>query len=319
MRKLLGGFAIVGALVLLGAPAASAYEVGDGCVGDDVKTGSSALSLNNGTEGAPYQPRVVEAAVITRWRVQMAAGIEPLPQRLLVLTQAGPEAERKIAESTLETLLPGDNQFATRIPVPANTWVGLGGPNGGLFCQSAPAHIVGFVEDPFELGETREYEAIANSGTPVIVTVEEDRDGDGYGDASQDRCRALAFLQTPCPISLVAGAKATKAAILLTVGTGPPARVFVSGKVAWRVKPKPGGLHKQLSVGLGAGAQDVGYEGTATFRVPLPKAVKRRLGKLTPRQSLKARLYVEAIDLAGEPASTQLVTVKLPGRAKSPR
>ena len=216
-------------------------------------------------------------------------------------------------------MVTGSNQFATRIPVPANTWVGLGGPNGALFCQNAPLHILGFVEDPFEISENREYELIPNSGVPVVVAVEEDRDGDGYGDKTQDLCPALASLQTPCPISLTTSAKVTKAAILLTVGTGPPARTYVSGQVAWGFKPKAGGKRKRLIVGLDGGSQDVGYEASAVFTVPLPKAVKRRLAKLPSKKSLKARLNVEGIDVVGSAPTRTSVTVKLPGRAKPSR
>ncbi len=321
MRRLLGTVGTVLALGLLATPMASAVEqeVGDGCIGDDVKTGSSALLLSNGPEGAPYQRRVIEPSVITSWRVQVGPGIKPLPQRLLVLSQVEPESERKIAESALETVGPGSNEFATRIPVPGNTWVGLGGPSGGLFCQDAPLHIVGFVEDPFELGEARKPDEISGSGVPVVVKVEEDRDGDGYGDKTQDQCSSLAFLQTPCPIRLAVSAKATRAAILLTVSTGPPARVYVSGKVAWSFKPKGGGLHKSLAAGLNAPNQEVGYEATATFRVPLRKAVKRRLSQLPARRSLRARLYVEAINPAGDPPSHQSLVVDLPGRKKPGR
>ncbi len=323
MRKLLATLGAVGALVLLGAPVAAALpqEVGDRCAANGTMADTTAIVLNNSLEYGQLPPVVPPegAKVITRWKVNAPPGTEPISQQLVALKQVGEESDQLVGESALETVVGGAaNEFTTRIPVPEYAHVGLRGPSGALTCEDTDGHLGGLVEGPWATGESREFE-IKFLGVPVIAYVEVDRDADGYGDETQDLCPALASVQAACPIALTASAKVTGAAILLTVSTGPPARVYVNGQVGWGFKPKGGGKRKRLIVGLAGGAQEVGYLASATFTVPLPKAVKRRLGKLAPKQSLKAKLDLEAIEIAGAPATLKSLTVKLPGRKKPAR
>jgi hypothetical protein len=51
------------------------------------------------------------------------------------------------------------------------------------------------------------------------------------------------------------------------------------------------------------------------FRIPLPRTVLRRLGRIGPRESLRAKITARSTDLAGRVKNTRL-TVRLRGREK---
>jgi hypothetical protein len=66
--------------------------------------------------------------------------------------------------------------------------------------------------------------------------------------------------------------------------------------------------------GLSAGAARTVLPGAVvSFRLQLTKAVLRRLGRLSPRQALRAQVTVRTTDLAGR-ENDRLVAVKLRGR-----
>jgi len=158
--------------------------------------------------------------------------------------------------------------------------------------------------------------AKANGDATVSVLGEPDRDGDGFGDETEDGCPWNAALQTECPPVRpeVESAKPQRRAILVAVGVSSQAQVQVFGQVSWQVRQKAGRGNRGLTVGLGAGASRTVLPGTvAGFRLPLRKAVRRRLGRLTRRQALRAQVTVRTTDLAGR-ENDRLVTVKLRGR-----
>lgn len=102
-------------------------------------------------------------------------------------------------------------------------------------------------------------------------------------------------------------------AILVTVGASYPSQVEVFGQVRWKVR-QPGGKRVNLFQALSAGAARAVSPGTKVrFRVPLPKTVLRRLGRIDPSQRLTARLKAFTHDLAGREVVRE-VRVRLPGR-----
>src|SRR5262249_17204002 len=145
----------------------------------------------------------------------------------------GEEEARKIGESSLETVSPGSDEFATRIPFQGlHPLVGTHGPSETLYCAEEGA-LSGVVEGPFAIGETRRMKITTGVGTPVALTVEPDLDGDGYGDLTQDGCPRLAAVHEACPfVRLRSHVTAiAKRAILLQVSTGDPTTVQVNGQV----------------------------------------------------------------------------------------
>jgi hypothetical protein len=327
VRRYLVATAVAAALCLLAAPGASALmEVGNPCVADGTEADATVLGLSN--QGSlPFMQPVAPpegAHVITRWRVQVGPGIGPVAQQLVASHQVGEESDRKVGESAVETLVAGSNEFATRIPVSEYDHIGLRGPEQTLICHQQ-MNTAGRLKGAFAIGETRRFEVLVHIGAPVIARVEPDRDGDGYGDETQDGCPWNAALQTECPpvTPKVDSVTPKQSAILVAVGVSSQATVQVFGQVSWQVRQKSGqgGGHARkgdrgLTVGLSAGAARTVPPGTVvSFRLPLTKAVLRRLSRLTPRQALRVQVTIRTTDLAGR-ENDRLLTVKLRGRKR---
>jgi hypothetical protein len=248
-------------------------------------------------------------------KVRVAPGNGPLAQQLVVVQQTGEESARKVVESGLETVVEGSNEFAARIPVPQFSLIGLDGPAATLFCSEEALHTAGVVKDPYAIGESRHYEVRVNFGVPVVAVIEPDRDGDGYGDETQDGCPAVTALQTACPTVTLTRRKAAvgKRAILVQIRVSSEAEVRVFGQVSWQVRQR-GGESRGLTAGLSAGRTRTVAAGTTTiFRLPLTKPVKRRLERLEPNESLRAQLTARVTDLGGHVAERRF-KVRLKGR-----
>ncbi len=147
------------------------------------------------------------------------------------------------------------------------------------------------------------------------VVGEPDRDGDGYGDETEDGCPWNAAVQVECPPVTVKvnSTTVTRRAIVVKLGVSSEAKAQVFGQVSWQVR-QPHGGKRGLTVGLSAGAPRTVLPGTvASFRVPLTKAVLRRLGRISPQQGLRAQMSVRTTDLAGR-ENDRVLTVKLRGR-----
>lgn len=149
----------------------------------------------------------------------------------------------------------------------------------------------------------------------VSLAGEPDRDGDGYGDETEDGCPWNAAVQVECPpvTVKVRSTAVTRRAIVIELGVSSEARVQAFGQVSWQVSEGHGRKHG-LAVGLSAGEPRTVLPGTvASFRVPLTKAVLRRLGRISPRKALRARMSIRVTDLAGR-ENDRVLTVKLHGR-----
>lgn len=318
---------VVLACALAGAPSASAaaflnwpQQFGDSCAATATAPGQTAIAITNNMSGAALsvQAPPEEAGVITRWKVNAPTGIGPIPEQLVAFHQVGPEEDQLVGESTLETVVSGAaNEFATRVPIPEEAQIGLRGPGGALICNE-PAHLAGLVAEPWAVGESRHFKIEVSTGVPVVATLEPDRDHDGYGDETQDKCPEQPLVHTACPLVILRPyAKAFRRGILVEVSTGDPTRVEVTGQVGWGYRPPGGGPNKRLIVGLSAGGpQEVGSGATVGFWLPLPKSVIRRLGKLTTQEKLNAHLWVVATDVIGH-QTTRKMGVRLPGYLKA--
>ncbi len=133
--------------------------------------------------GAPH-------AVIARWKVHLGSGLGPLAQQLVAFKPME-EGLENVGESSVETLVDGMNEFATRIPIPEYARVGLRGPTATLYCDAVPNSFLGVVEGSFPAGQTRNPSSQLDKGAPVVAIIEPDRDGDGYGDSTQDQCQSF--------------------------------------------------------------------------------------------------------------------------------
>jgi hypothetical protein len=309
--------AVAATLLGVGAAGASAsQEVGSTCVANATRPNSTALVLYTNGALVP-QPNVIPAGVITRWKVQAPADQAPIQQRLVVNRQVGEQDDSKVGESALETIGPGTNEFATRVPAPEYAHVGLTGPDGALYCEGVSMDTAGIVDGAWPVGETRHFGVEADDSVPVVAVVEPDRDGDGYGDETQDGCPQGAAYQSACPlVHLGAVARAKPGAIFVDVTPSAEAKIYAWGKVGWRTSTRSGKSHPQ-TVELGPTKYKWVAGGVAErIKLPLPKGVIRRLNRIPARETLRAKVFVHSIDLAGRP-STENLGVALRGRGRS--
>ena len=311
--------------LLLAAPGAgAATEIGQPCIGNGIEANRTLLVFSG--NGSPLlQPVTPEEPpqVITSWKVQAGPGLAPQQQRLevyRVLNEA--QDYRKEAESATETVREGVNVFPTRIPVDSYTgYLGLYGPGGALACKSTPRSVGGFFEGAAAGGETRNVKSAIELGVPLMATIEDDRDRDGYGDVTQDKCPTSATYQSECPpLALHVKVQPAQRAIVVQVSVSTTASVEVFGQVGWNYKPKPGlktagDKPTRLIISLQGPKRTVQPGRARSFRVPLPKAVLRRLGRLGPSESVRAKLTVAGINLAGRETHSHL---RVPLRGRGP-
>lgn len=307
--------------------ASAATEVGNDC---PAVTGTSGLTLLQLAKapGSPLPSTVPTAGVVTKWKVNLEfAPSTAITEKLKVFHATGNLNEfRAVGESAEHILARGINVFETRVPVQAGDQFGLYGPgpaSGGIYCAGVPGDVVGGLSGDAAVGSTNEFGPAAGIQVAVSAIIEPDADGDGFGDETQDRCPQSASYQGECPppiprVDLQVKAKVRKRAILLRVTPTGQATVDPYGQVGWGFKPNPklktaGAKPKRLIVGLSGHKKEV-FPGTTTkFRIGLPRLVRERLAKLTPRESVRAKLTLRATNLAGVSKNTRL-RVKLKGR-----
>lgn len=297
-----------------GAPASS--EAGWNCTATGSEAGWTLLATPH--EGSPVSPLVKESSgVIVGFALRVGPGLGQVVQQLGVFRPSGSEYT-KVAESAAETFPEGFTQYPARIPVQAGDLLGLHGPVETLYCGGGPSALF---DGAIAVGETKAFATEGAIKPPVSAVVEADVDGDGYGDQSQDDCPSSALFQTDCPlVALTIGdVEVKRRAILIDVGNNTEASVEARGEVRWRVLPpgaRPSSVAKLVRVGLMAAARTVRPGATALLRVPLPKPVLRKLGRLLPRQALRARIDVKGTNLANY-VGTHELKVRLPGRKLS--
>ncbi len=327
MRRRLGlSTSIALAALLLGASSASAAvsdEAGWHCAADGSRAGWTLLA--GPLPDSPYSPLIKESpGVIVSWNVRVGAGLSPLAQQLVVFRPVNGGAEyMKVAESPSETFGEKTEAVPTRIPVQAGDLIGLHGPEATFICSDQGSPAPTLFEGDVGLGETRAFKVEPGARSPVGAVVESDADGDGYGDASQDRCPESALFQTTCPlVALDIGTVTVKPrAILIEVGNNTQASVEARGKVRWTTGTKKNGQAKpssprQVKVKLhSTSAMTVMPGTTVVLRVPLRKPILRQLDRLRPQQALRARINIVATNLV-HASGTHELKVRLPGRAR---
>lgn len=333
MRSLRGA-GVVGVLMavaLMGAPAASAaIEVGDECAGDTAEGPYSLIPVERASEG-PLPLAAPTGGVVTGWKVNSARS-EPVFERMAVFRFTGVAGKfQVVGESNEETVNQGANAFSTRIPVQAGDRFGpvaveIDSP---LFCATGNAadHAWVFVGSA-GLGSTHTYAAGTEIRVPLMAVIEPDKDGDGYGDETQDKCPQSAAYQGPCPtITLEAFPIALKRSVLVLVSASETSSVQVFGQVGWKPRHKGGALasktrnpggHKSTGVivGLSGKTQTVSPGQVARFNVKLPKSVKRQLLQVPPGKSLKGTVTARTTDLAGR-VTDRVVNIRLKGQGPS--
>jgi hypothetical protein len=316
-RRSGAALAILAASLLFAQAAPAATEVGGDCVANATAEDLTVVAFSRPAN--PFPLAVTTAGVVTRWKIQVDAERDLLPQRLTIL-RAGEKAGEfsAVDESETELVESGANEFRTRIPVRPGDRLGLSGFTGTYFCGGG-ADIFWAYKGEVSVGETRPFKLREGVGTPVSALVEPDADKDGYGDETQDRCPESAkFHRHACsPVRLRLQAEARKRSIQVRVTADIEVSAQVFGQVGWGLKAKgkrsPGhSKPTRLIVGLRGSTKEVAPGKPGTFRMALPRTVKRRLSRIAPAESLRAEITVVATDADGALAERRTV-VRLEG------
>jgi hypothetical protein len=250
--------------------------------------------------------------------------------RLKVLRATGiPKSFAVVGESAYQHIAPGQNSFPTRIPVQADDHLGLyGAVDGGgiVYCGTGDAgDRLGYVERDLSPQTTAEFSEIGSAVLAVSAVIEPDRDGDGYGDETQDGCPQSAAYQGPCPtITLGTFPIVLKRSVLVLVSTSEASWVRVFGQVGWRPRHKGGALvsktkesgdhvSKGVIVGLSGGTTLAKPGEVTPFNVKLPKSVVRHLSQMPPKQLVKGTITAQTTDLAGR-VTEHTLPIRLHGR-----
>jgi len=331
--RALRGVALVGTLALialLGATSASAStEVGNTCTVDVGRENATEVQLAKAAGSATPIAAPV-AGVVTSWKVTVPPTDAVVVQKMRVFRPTGiPNEFTAVAETPYEVLPPGSNVIATRIAVQSGDRIGAYGPFGTVTCLTAnPEDVMGTYSGDALVGETHAFAASTGEQVAVSAAVEPDRDNDGYGDETQDKCPEKAALQTPCPtITLEAFPIALKRSVLVLVGASEASAVQVFGQVSWKPRHRGGALASKTTkpggpksagvvVGLSGGTQTVKPGEIARFNVKLPNSVKRQLRQVPPGKSLKGTITARTTDLAGR-LTDRTVNIRLRGQGRT--
>lgn len=195
--------ALCAVAVLLNAGVASADTV----VGQTAPPTTSCAAgtlYQAGTAGPPAY--TTPSGVITKWTVRTDANVAPI--KLKVLHALGGGSYRVVGESAAVTPNPNSTQtFSTRIPVGTGDYLGISVLSGSADCRFATGAYGDAVRetstgDP-AVGSTITFPTgHPNSRLDVSAVVEPDKDGDGFGDTSEDRCPTDPTTQGQCEVDL---------------------------------------------------------------------------------------------------------------------
>ncbi len=321
------GTVLVLALVVSSGASAS-IEVGDECAGNEAtSTFTNVPEARASSTGLPLT--APNGGVVTAWRVNSAFP-EAVTQWMAAFRSTGqPGTFQVVGQSQEETAKQGLNVYSTRIPVQAGDRFGLVGvgDKSPLYCATGNGsdHTWSL---PYSVGpgSTHKFAAGTQVLVPLVAVIEPDKDGDGYGDETQDKCPQSAAYQGPCPtISLDSFPIVLKRSILVLVSASEDASVQVFGQVGWRPRHKGGALASKtpkkpgdhvstgVIVGLSGGLTAVKPGEVTPFNVKLPKSVLRHLSQIPPKQVVKGTITARTTDLAGRTVD-HTITIRLHGR-----
>lgn len=317
------------ALALVAVPGASAsIEVGDECAGDTAGEPFTLVPESHVPSG-PLLLAAPSGGVVTAWKVRSDYP-DPVPEAMAAFRPVDTGKFQVVGESAEESAGPGLNVFHTRIPVQAGDRLGLVpvGDESPLYCATAETgDHTWSLRGSVGLGGTHQFAAGVFVRVPLVSVIEPDRDGDGYGDETQDGCPQSAAYQGSCPtISLDAFPIVLKRSVLVLVSASSESSVEVFGQVGLRRRHKGGALASKtrkpdtkspgVIVGISGGDQTVKPGEVARFNVQLPKSVKRQLNQTPPSVSLKGTITARTTDLAGR-VTDRTIAIRLHGRART--
>jgi hypothetical protein len=309
------------------ASASASIEVGDECAANVAEGPYSIIPEARASGGGP-PPATPIGGVITAWKVNSAFPTPVFERMAAFRPTAEPGSFQVVGESDEETVKQGANTFLTRIPVQAGDRFGPVGieVDSPVYCfTGSEGDKAWFYSGSVGLGSSHTFAPQTQLRVALVAVIEPDRDGDGYGDETQDKCPQSAAYQGPCPtITLEAFPIALKRSVLVLVSAGETSSVQVFGQVGWKPRHKGGALASKTGkpgapkstgviAGLSGGTQTVSPGQVARFNVKLPNSVKRQLRQVPPGKSLKGTITARTTDLAGR-VTDRVINIHLKGQ-----
>ncbi len=331
MRSLRGACAlgVLLAVALVGAPAASAaIEVGDPCSANVAEGPYSMVPEGTATAG-PLPLATPVSGVVTSWKVNSAFPSPVFERMAAFRPTAEPGSFQVVGESNEGTVNQGANTFSTRIPVQAGDRFGPVGieVDSPVYCFTGSEGDKTWVySGSVGLGSSHTFTPQTQLRVALVAVIEPDKDGDGYGDETQDKCPQSAAYQGPCPtITLDAFPIVLKRSVLVLVSASETCWVQVFGQVGWKPRHKGGALASKtkkpggpmstgVTVGLSGGTTLAKPGEVTPFNVKLPKSVMRHLSQISPKQTVKGSITAQTTDLAGR-VTEHTITIRLKGQA----
>lgn len=194
------GVAVLAGAILLTAPAAHAAVT----IGSDLSPNAGNQDPCTPLAGSPCTVTNLQLpgeqltspvdGVVVRWRVEAVNGDTGTPVRLRVIRDEGGGAFVGVGASasrTIPTTGLGTFTFASRVPIAAGEQVALDvePPSTELLLIAAAATVDGVLgrwQPP--LGDEARSTAASVGEATFNADVEQDADGDGFGDETQDDC-----------------------------------------------------------------------------------------------------------------------------------
>lgn len=303
-------------LVLIIAPTASAsIEVGDECAGNEA-SGAFTLVPETHASGGALPLAAPSSGVVTAWKVNSTHS-SPVSESMGDFRPLEVGKFQLIGESNEETVNPGTNVFPARIPVQAGDRLGLlpVGEESPLFCLTSDSgDRTWSLPGSVGLGAPHLFAAGVEVRVPLVSVIEPDRDGDGYGDETQDKCPQSAAYQGECPrVVLDLFPIVGKQLVTLLVTSNLPTSVSVSEAARRLGVPIRAGIYPHRY----AAEKSVVPGEITRFKFHFYKQLRSQLKSLSPRQSMTLRFLVSAPNLVGS-RTTETVRLKVRGQAKSP-
>jgi hypothetical protein len=314
-------------LALIATPASASIEVGDECAGNEA-SGTFTLVPEAHASGGALPLAAPVDGVVTAWKVNSAYPT-PVPEAMGAFRPLETGKFQLAGESDEETIHPGANAFSTRVSIHPGDRLGLlpVGTESPLYCLTSDnGDHTWSLAGSVGIGAPHVFAAGAKVRVPLVAVIEPDRDGDGYGDETQDGCPQSAAYQGPCPtIALDTFPTVLKRSVLVLVSASESSWVQVFGQVGWKPRHKGGALASKtpgkpgdhvstgVIVGLSGGTTLVKPGEVTPYNVKLPKSVLRHLSDIPSKQVVKGTITARTTDLAGR-VTDHMITIRLHGR-----
>lgn len=285
--------------VVIGSPCAADFDLGPSSGAETILPID--VAADGGLASAPFN------GVITSWSSNIGYATSPFPQRLMVAGQiADPEVFAMLAPGQVQTLKTGLNTFDARLSIRTGETIAIssvGGKGSPICSTNSDDDVTATTFSELEPGDQAQFAQIANQQVPASAVVEQDADGDGYGDDTQDACRRSARSHKKCPrvrihVSLRAGARRAVARV----------EVSAKARIAVTAKARVRGAAGTKSIDLPSAARTVRAGHAGRFKLRYPDKLRRRGSpshRRRGRPRVRIRMKATATDSVGVKTSAK--------------